>query len=230
MNTIFQENKWRIHSASLSHNSLWAACHHHKFFHMSQNILTIARIDHICWDTEQTIPPLQCISVETASPLTPTSSSALHSACWKQVFDCSAAPAGLNSTLKKLPRVELIPARQQSHQAWYLYLYGSHDSSPARCRYELSSYETYHLTLPSSSAPGSLFLTWILAHWSQQAHLQQQQKQQLVDQVSSQLAVDHWATTSQTVGGGQHILKGCNTYQVKNAPLQQLIQMMLPAC
>lgn len=49
--------------------SLSCLLYRHKFFHMSQNILTIARIDHICWDTSQTIPPLQCISVETASPL-----------------------------------------------------------------------------------------------------------------------------------------------------------------
>lgn len=59
---------------------------------------------------------------DSLSPLTPTSSSALHSACWKQIFYCSAAPAGLNSAQKKLPQVELIPACQQPHQAWYLYL------------------------------------------------------------------------------------------------------------
>lgn len=40
-----------------------------KFFDMLQSTLTIATIHHISWAKSQTIPPLQCISAGTASPL-----------------------------------------------------------------------------------------------------------------------------------------------------------------
>lgn len=75
-------------------------CFVHKFFHMLQNILTIATIDSLyLLSSTQTIPPLQCISM--GQPLPSHTHLVLCFPSWKQNLYYTVAPAGLDSAYQE---------------------------------------------------------------------------------------------------------------------------------
>lgn len=88
----------------------------HSFSHMSQNIPTIARIDHNRWAVSLTIPPPQCLSEGTQPFLSHAhlmlSFSQLHSRN-KTFIALLLQLAWIVHNKKKLPQFKLIPACQQ---------------------------------------------------------------------------------------------------------------------